>query len=347
MDYSAMPDTPEKAAALDAFIRREVAAFDGPLRVQRVEGGQSNPTFLVDAGKRRYVLRSKPPGALLPSAHAVDREFRVLRALAGSAVPVPKALAYCDDPAVLGSSFYLMEFVEGRILTDQTLPGLSPGERRAHYAEMARVMAALHAVDWRACGLAEFGKEGRYVGRQIERWTRQYRSSETRRIAAMERLVDWLPAHLPVQASTSLVHGDFRLDNLIFHATEPRIVAVLDWELSTLGDPLADFAYHCLSWRLQLGTHRTLAGLDALPDGIPAEPEHVLDYCRASGCGAIAPHEWTYHLAFNMFRLAAIQQGIAKRVLDGNAANSRAAAVAARVEATAEAGWKAAMEGTR
>lgn len=332
------------ASALDAFIRREIAGFDGALRVRQVEGGQSNPTFIVDAGARRLVLRRKPPGVLLPSAHAVEREFRVLRALEKSNVPVPPARVLCEDPAVLGSTFYLMDFVEGRILTDQTLPGMAPAQRRAHYAEMAGVMAALHAVDWRARGLADFGREGRYVERQIERWTRQYRASETDRIEAMERLIEWLPAHVPPQESTSLVHGDFRLDNLVFHSSEPRIVAVLDWELSTLGDPQVDFAYHCLAWRLQLGTHRTLAGLGALPEGIPTEAQHVADYCRASGRADTHIAHWHYHLAFNMFRLAAIQQGVARRALDGNAANSRAAAVAARVQATAEAGWAATKE---
>ena len=331
-------------AALDTYMRREVDGFPGRLSATRVEGGQSNPTFILEAGAQRYVLRRKPPGVLLPSAHAVEREFRVLRALEGSAVAVPRARALCEDPAVIGSSFYVMDFAAGRILTDQTLPGLAPAQRRAHYAEMARVMAALHQVDWRARGLADFGREGRYVERQIERWTRQYRASETRRIEAMERLIDWLPAHVPPQQATSLVHGDFRLDNLVFDANEPRIVAVLDWELSTLGDPWVDFAYHCLSWRLQLGTHKTLAGLQPLPEGIPTEAQHVADYCAALGQpGGRVPH-WNYHMAFNMFRLAAIQQGVARRALDGNAANSRAAAVAARVEATAQAGWDAALQ---
>jgi aminoglycoside phosphotransferase (APT) family kinase protein len=336
--------SPDSLAALDAFIRRQVAAFDGALELRKVEGGQSNPTFIVDAGTHRYVLRRKPAGVLLPSAHAIDREFRVLRALEGSQVPVPRARALCEDDAVIGSAFYLMDFVGGRILTDQTLPGMSPAGRRAHYAEMARVMAALHAVDWRSRGLEGFGREGGYVERQIERWTRQYRASETGRIEAMERLIDWLPAHVPPQESTSLVHGDFRLDNLVFHADEPRIVAVLDWELSTLGDPLVDFAYHCLSWRLQLGTHRTLAGIDPLPEGIPTEAGHVADYCRASGRDPARIPHWNYRHAFNMFRLAAIQQGVARRALDGSAASSRAQAVARRVRATAEAGWQAALE---
>lgn len=335
-------DTPD-SARLAAYIREHVDAFDGALAVRKIEGGQSNPTFIVDAGARRYVLRRKPAGSILPSAHAVEREYRALKALDGSAVPVPRARALCEDPEVLGSAFYLMDFVDGRILTDQTLPGMTPEQRRAHYAELNRVIAALHGVDHRAIGLADYGREERYVERQIERWTRQYRGAETRRIEAMESLLAWLPAHVPPQAGTGIVHGDFRLDNVIFHATEPRLVAVLDWELSTIGDPLVDFAYHCLSWRLGLGMHRTLVGmsdaeLGAL--GIPTEAEHVAAYCartdRGEG-GRIA--NWSFYLAFNMFRLASIQQGIARRALDGNAANSRAQSVAARVEATATAGW--------
>jgi len=326
--------------ALARWIGAEIGPFVGTLSLRRVEGGQSNPTYIVDAGARRFVLRRKPPGTLLPSAHAVEREFRVLRALHGSSVPVPRALALCEDPAVLGSSFYLMEFVDGRILTDQTLPGMSADERRAHYDELNRVIAALHALDHRALGLADFGREEAYVQRQVERWTRQYRASAMQPIAAMERLIEWLPAHVPAQQGCSLVHGDFRLDNVIFHASEPRIVAVLDWELSTVGDPLVDFAYHCMTWRLALGTHRTLAALNPLPAGIPTEAEHVAAYCARSarGRGGAIEH-WAYYLAFNMFRLAAIQQGIARRAAEGNAANSRAAAAAGRAAATAEAGW--------
>ena len=336
-------DTPD-SARLAAWLREYVEPFDGELAVRKVEGGQSNPTFIVDAGARRYVLRRKPAGATLQSAHAVDREYRALKALDGSAVPVPRARALCEDPAVLGSPFYVMDFVDGRILTDQMLPGMTPDQRRAHYAELNRVIAALHGVDHRAIGLADYGREERYVARQIERWTKQYRGAETRRIEAMESLLAWLPEHVPEQIGAGIVHGDFRLDNVIFHATEPRIVAVLDWELSTIGDPLVDFAYHCLSWRLALGMHRTLvsvsdAGLGAL--GIPTEAEHVAAYCARTGRGTdgrIA--NWSFYLAFNMFRLASIQQGIARRALDGNAANSRAQAVAERVEATATAGWE-------
>lgn len=326
------------AGRLAAFVRERVEPFDGALALRRIEGGQSNPTWIVDAGARRYVLRSKPAGVLLPSAHAIEREFRVMQGLAGTAVPVPRVRALCEDAGVLGSAFYLMDFVEGRVLTDQTLPGMAPAERAAHYAELARVLAALHAVDHRSAGLADFGREGRYVERQIERWTRQYRASETESIGDMERLIDWLAAHVPAQSATCLVHGDYRLDNVVFHATQPRIVAVLDWELSTLGDPLVDLAYHCMGWHIALGTHRTLAGVDLGPLGIPDEAAQIASYCRAAGSGEDIAH-WPFYLAFNLFRLAAIQQGVARRALLGNAANSRARAVAERVAATAAAGW--------
>lgn len=328
------------AGRLAEFICSEVERFAGDLRVCRVEGGQSNPTYIVDAGSHRYILRRKPPGKLLPSAHAIDREFRVMRALDGSPVPVPRVRALCEDASVLGSSFYVMDFVEGRILGDQTLPGLAPAVRRAMYAELNRTLASLHGVDYRTHGLQDFGREGRYLERQIERWTRQYRASETRRIEAMDSLIDWLGQRIPAQEVTSIVHGDYRLDNVVFHSSEPRIVAVLDWELSTLGDPLVDFAYHCMTWRLPLGTHRTLAGVDVASLGIPAESEYVAMYCRNTGRdpqGGIA--NWEFYLAFNMFRLAAIQQGVARRALEGNAANSTAQSVAQRVEATAAAGW--------
>jgi aminoglycoside phosphotransferase (APT) family kinase protein len=320
--------------ALARFIRGHVAHFEGELRVTSFEGGQSNPTFGVHAGNARYVLRRKPPGHLLSSAHAVDREFRVMQALAATEVPVPRVHALCEDESVLGSSFYLMAWVEGRILGDQTLPGIAPKERGRMYGELNRVIAALHAVDWQGIGLADFGKPDRYLERQIARWSRQYRATETRRIEAMERLIDWLPANVPPRAAaTTIVHGDFRLDNVVFHPTEPRIVAVLDWELSTLGDPLVDFAYHCMTWRLALGTHRTLAGVEPAALGIPTEAEHVRAYCARTGRDAIA--HWEFYLAFNMFRLAAIQQGVQRRALDGNAAHSRALQAGQRVEATA------------
>lgn len=334
------------AERLGAFIRERVEPFEGSPALRRIDGGQSNPTFIVEAGKQRYVLRQKPLGAL-PSAHAVDREFRVLAALAGTAVPVPRARVLCEDPAVLGTTFYLMDFVEGRILTDQTLPGMATSERKAIYEELTRVLAALHGVDYRAIGLVDYGREGQYLERQIERWTRQYRASETRRIEPMERLIEWLPVHVPPQQETSVVHGDYRLDNVILHPAEPRIIAVLDWELSTLGDPLVDFAYFCMSWRLPLGTRRTLAGVDVAPLGIPREDEVVAAYCARTGRGegGRIPY-WAFYHAFNMFRMACIQQGIARRALDGNAASSRAQAAAARVEASAGAGWEMAQQAT-
>jgi len=327
-------------ARLSDFLRAHVDPFEGEASVRRIEGGQSNPTYIVDAGRRRYVLRRKPDGQLLPSAHAVDREFRVMRALAESAVPVPRVRALCEDPAVLGTSFYLMDFVEGRILDDQTLPGATLAQRRGIYEALNQVLATLHAVDHRACGLQDFGREGRYVERQVDRWTRQYRASETHAIPEMENLIVWLAQRVPQQQRTSIVHGDYRLDNVIFHPTESSIVAVLDWELSTLGDPLADFAYHCMTWHLELGTHRTLAGANLRSLGIPEEREYVAMYCRRAGQDPEAVMaQWPYYLAFNMFRLAAIQQGVARRALNGNAANSKADAVARRVVATAQAGW--------
>jgi aminoglycoside phosphotransferase (APT) family kinase protein len=325
---------------LAVYLRTHVESFDGTPLVRRIEGGQSNPTYVVEAGRRRYVLRRKPSGTLLPSAHAIEREYQAMRALERAAFPVPCVRALCEDPEVLGSAFYVMDFVEGRILTDQTLPGIDPVQRRAMYGELNRVLAALHGLDWKACGLAGFGAGERYVERQIARWTRQYRATATHRIDAMERLMGWLAERVPAQSETTVVHGDYRLDNVVFHPTQPRIVAVLDWELATLGDPLADLAYHCMGWYLPLGTHRTLAGVDLAPLGIPGPQEYLAWYCRDRGLepAEVGTH-WNFHLAFNMFRLAAIQQGVARRALDGNAASSRAGDVADRVEQTAQAGW--------
>ena len=328
-------------ARLAAFVRQRIGPFDGALGTRRIEGGQSNPTWIVDAGGRPcWVLRAKPQGQLLPSAHAIEREFRALQGLHGSAVPVPRPRVLCEDPAVLGSAFYLMDFVEGRILGDQTLPDFSVAERRALYDDINRVIAELHRIDPRAVGLGDFGRADGYLPRQVARWTKQYRASETRRIEAMERLIEWLPGHLPPQLGHGIVHGDFRLDNVVLHASEPRIVAVLDWELATLGEPLADFAYHCLTWRIALGTQRTLAGVDLAPLGIPTEAEHLAAYCRRSGVDADeAAARWPVYLAFNLFRLAAIQQGVARRAVEGNAANARAKAAGERAQATAEMGW--------
>jgi aminoglycoside phosphotransferase (APT) family kinase protein len=312
-------------------------------------GGQSNPTYLLEGAEEaegvtsRYVLRRKPPGPLLPSAHAVEREYRVMQALAGSGVPVPRVHLLCEDPSVIGTAFYVMDHVEGRSLWDPSLPGMSPPERAAIYDEMNRVIAALHGVDFAAAGLADFGRPGAYLKRQVERWTKQYRASQTEPIAAMEQLIEWLPAHLPNADETTLVHGDFRLDNLILHPTEPRILAVLDWELSTLGHPLADFAYHCMTWRVSPGDFRGLKGHDLEALGIPTEAAYVQAYARRTGRGALP--DWNYYLAFNMFRMAAILQGVLARALQGSAASDDALQTGRRARPMADAGWRQAMQG--
>ncbi|HZI84397.1 MAG TPA: phosphotransferase family protein, partial [Casimicrobiaceae bacterium] len=260
---------------LEAYLRAYVPDLAGPLSLEQFRGGQSNPTYRVTAGDARYVLRRKPPGKLLPSAHAVDREYRVMTALHGSEVPVPKTWCLCEDESVIGTAFYVMEYVDGRVFWDPALPELSRSERAAVFAEMNRVIAALHRTDFSALGLDDYGKASGYLDRQIARWTKQYRASETERIEPMERLIEWLPQHVPRGDETTIVHGDYRLDNLVFHPHEARILAVLDWELSTLGHPLADFAYHCMSWRIQGGTFRGMLGLDLPALGLPSESEYV------------------------------------------------------------------------
>jgi aminoglycoside phosphotransferase (APT) family kinase protein len=284
------------------------------------------------------VLRRKPPGKLLPSAHAVEREYRVMGALGPTGVPVPRVFALCADESVAGTAFYVMEHVEGRIFWDPLLPGMEPAERGAIYDSMNEVIARLHLADFAALSLSDFGKPGNYVARQIARWTRQYRASETEAIPAMDRLMEWLPAHLPASESTTLVHGDYRIDNLIFHPREPRVVAVLDWELATLGDSLGDFAYHLMTWRLPPALFRGLAGVDLARLGIPGEAAYVASYCRRTGRAGIA--QLDFYLAYNMFRLAAILQGIMGRVRDGTAASDNARDSGARARAVAEAGWR-------
>ena len=323
---------------LAAFMREHVRGFAGELAVEQFKGGQSNPTFLLTACGQRYVMRRKPPGVLLPSAHAVEREFRVIRALAGTEVPVARAHALCEDAAVIGSAFYVMDHVEGRILWDPTLPGIDAPARAAHYDELNRVIAALHRVDPAAVGLAEYGKPGHYIERQVARWTRQYRASETERIEAADALIDWLPRHVPPAAATRIVHGDYRLDNVIFHPTEPRILAVLDWELSTLGDPLADFAYHCMRWHLP--APGGLAGADLAALGIPGEAAYLRRYLdRVGAAREPSPDEWTYCLVFNMFRLVGILQGVAARALQGNASSPQAIETGKRTRPLAEQAW--------
>ena len=314
--------------------------FEGPLTVRQFQGGQSNPTYLLSTPERSYVMRSKPgPVAkLLPSAHAIEREFRIMRALRSQGIPVPEVLLLCEDESVIGRAFFLMEHVDGRVLFDPSLPGVAPAERGAMYDEMNRVIAALHGVDVAAAGLSDFGRAGNYFERQIGRWSKQYRASETEAIAAMDRLVDWLPAHVPPGDETTVVHGDFRLDNLIFHPTEARVLAVIDWELSTLGHPLADFSYLCMSWHIPPGAFRGIAGLDLAALGIPPEHEFIRRYCERTGRGGIS--HWNFYLAYNLFRIAAILQGVYRRALAGMASADDALAAGPNAKALAGIGWR-------
>ncbi len=328
-------------AALECYLTAHVAGFRGPLEVEQFKGGQSNPTYKLTAGQASYVLRRKPPGKLLPSAHAVDREYKVIRALAGSAVPVARTHCLCQDETVIGTPFYLMDFVDGRVFWDPLLPGMAPAERRAIYAEMNRVIAALHRVDFTAIGLADYGRPGNYLARQIGRWSRQYQASATESISAMDRLIEWLPRHIPPGERTALVHGDFRLDNMIFDKHEPRVLAVLDWELSTLGDPLADFTYHLMTWRLAPDEFRGLRGCDFAALGIPAEDEYVAMYLRDNpALERPADQAWDFYMAYNMFRMAGILQGILARSLAGNAASAQALEAGRRARPLAERAWR-------
>jgi aminoglycoside phosphotransferase (APT) family kinase protein len=327
-------------ARLSEWMQGHISGFSGPIEVQQFAGGQSNPTYLVQSRTSRYVLRRKPPGKLLPSAHAVDREFRVLAALAGTAVPVARVYALCEDPAVVGSAFYVMDYIEGRIFWDALLPEVAAAGRRSIYGEMVRVLAALHSLDYAALGLADYGKPGNYIGRQVVRWTQQYRAAETEKIDSMERLIEWLPKHIPAGEQSAIVHGDFRLDNTIFHPTEPRILAVLDWELSTIGHPLVDFAYYCMRYHLSAAEFRGLGGVDAHAYMLPTEAESVADYCRLRGIAPVSPQDWTYYSAFCMFRLVGILQGVLARALQGNASSATALQAGRRARPLAELGWK-------
>src|SRR3954471_18897613 len=322
------------AGALESFLKFKI------LDLKQFKGGQSNPTYLIAAADgRRFVLRRKPPGKLLPSAHAVEREFRVISALHPTGFPVARPHVLCEDESVIGTAFYVMDFVEGRVLRDQSLPGMSKAERGAIWDELNRVIARLHSIDFGAIGLDSFGKPGNYIERQVARWTRQYQASETEPMEAMNNLIAWLPRNIPPETGTSVVHGDFRLDNAIYHPSEPRILAVLDWELSTLGDPLADFAYHCMSWHIPPGQFRGIAGLDLAQLGIPTEAEYVRRYCERTKRAAIDPSHWDFYLAYNLFRIAAILQGIMKRVVDGTAASAHAKDAGGRAKPMAELGW--------
>jgi aminoglycoside phosphotransferase (APT) family kinase protein len=324
--------------ALERYMREHVEGFSGTLEAEQFRGGQSNPTYRLAAGGKRYVLRRKPPGKLLPSAHAVDREYRVITALAGTPVPVARTFALCEDEAVIGTAFYIMDYIDGRVLWDPSLPGSSPGERAAIFDEMNRVIAALHQVDYERQGLADFGKPGNYFARQIARWTKQYKASETEKIEAMDRLAAWLPENIPPGEETAIVHGDYRLDNLIWSHTEPRILAVLDWELSTLGHPLADLSYHCMVFRFSREEFRGLRGEDLAALGIPGEEEYVAAYCRRTGRDRI--EHLDFYMAYNMFRMAGIAQGVMARAMDGTAASQHALETGRHARPLAEAAWR-------
>ncbi|MDB2365597.1 phosphotransferase [Luminiphilus sp.] len=311
-------------ARLEPWLREQIPSLDAALSVEKFAGGQSNPTFKLSAGDTRYVLRRKPPGELLASAHAVDREFRVLDALRDTDVPVPNAIALCTDDSVIGSMFYVMEHLEGRIFWDPAVPEVNNEERTAIYDEMNRVLAALHRVNVDTVGLTNYGKPGNYYARQIGRWTKQYRASETEAVAEMEALIDWLPNHIPEGDETvALVHGDYRLDNMIFHPREPRIIGILDWELSTLGDPLADLAYQLMAWRFpREGGISGLEGLDRSSLGLPSDEDYIAAYCHRTGRDGI--DNWPFYMAFCFFRIAAILQGIKKRAQIGTASSAEA-----------------------
>jgi aminoglycoside phosphotransferase (APT) family kinase protein len=327
------------AGRLAQFLRGKIDDWRGELAVEQFKGGQSNPTYRITAGAQRYALRRKPPGKLLPSAHAVEREYKVTKALHGVGFPVARPYVLCEDESVIGTAFYLMDCVEGRVLWDQALPGMTRAERAAVWDELNRVIAQLHGIDYQAVGLQDFGKPGDYIARQVSRWSKQYRASELERIEEMDRLIEWLPLNIPAGDETSVVHGDYRLDNTIFHPTEPRILAVLDWELSTLGHPLADFAYHCMAWHIEPAKFRGIAGLDHAALGIPSEREYVERYCGRTGRKGIDPSTWDYYMAYNLFRLGAITQGIAKRVVDGTAASEYAREAGSRTRPLAQLGW--------
>ena len=334
--------------ALQTHLERHLPGFAGSLQVEQFKGGQSNPTYKLITPGTAYVMRSKPgPAAkLLPSAHAVEREYRVMKALHGTGVPVPRMHHLCEDESVIGRAFCVMEFVHGRVLWDQSLPGMDVAGRNAVYDEMNRVIAALHSVDVSAVGLQDYGRPGNYFERQIGRWSKQYLASVTEPIAAMDQLLAWLPTHLPATAldnsQVSVVHGDFRLDNLVFDADRPQVLAVLDWELSTLGHPLADFSYHCMAWHIPPGVFRGIGGLDHAALGIPSELEYVRRYCARTGRSSpeAVMADWNFYLAYNLFRLASITQGIAKRVVEGIASSTQARATGAATRTLAEMAWR-------
>jgi len=334
--------------ALSAWLERNLAGFAGPLSVEMFKGGQSNPTYKLNTPQKSYVMRAKPgPVAkLLPSAHAVEREYAVMHGLQDTDVPVPHMHCLCEDESIIGRAFYVMEYMQGRVLWDQSLPGMDRAQRAAIYDEMNRVIAALHKVDFTARGLANYGKPGNYFERQIGRWSKQYAASITQPIPEMDSLMEWLPKNIPAMARNesmvSIVHGDYRLDNLMFDEKQARVIAVLDWELSTLGHPLADFSYHCMAWHIPPGSFRGIAGLDIADLGIPSEADYIQLYCERTGLATPEQlkADWNFYMAYNMFRIAAILQGIAKRVETGTASSAQAVSSAAGAKPLAQMAWK-------
>jgi len=316
---------------------KELGLIKGPIHLSQLTGGQSNPTFKISSGNEHFVLRKKPAGVLLPSAHAVDREHRVMKALANTDVPVPQMLAYCEDENIVGTAFFIMEYLDGRVFVDQSLPQLQAGERYAIYEQMNNTIAAIHRLDYASLGLESFGKPGNYFFRQITRWSRQVREAHIPIPDSLNKLMDWLPENIPSEDETSLIHGDFRMDNLIFHKTEPRVIGVLDWELSTLGNPLADFAYQCMAWRIAPTLWRGIQGVDLVGLGIPSETEYITMYEKKIG-RPIAEH-WPFLMAYNLFRISAILHGITKRAIDGNANASDAIENGEKAGALADLGW--------
>jgi aminoglycoside phosphotransferase (APT) family kinase protein len=338
--------------ALTAWLKGQLPGFEGPVEVEMFKGGQSNPTYKLTTPTGRYVMRAKPGplSQLLPSAHAVEREYTVMRGLAGTGVPVPRMMCLCEDESVIGRAFYLMQYMEGRVLWDPLLPGMTPPERTAIYQDMNRVMAELHCVNVAQQGLSAYGKPGNYFERQIGRWSRQYVASITQPIPEMDALMDWLPKNIPAMARdekmVSIVHGDFRLDNLMFDAHAPQVIAVLDWELSTLGHPLADFSYHCMAWNIPTGTFRGIGGEDLGALGIPTQEEYIRLYCERTGLASPEQlqRDWNFYMAYNMFRIAAILQGIGKRVEAGTASSAQAVSSAAGARPLAQLAWQFAQK---
>jgi aminoglycoside phosphotransferase (APT) family kinase protein len=343
-DLAPVPaDDPIDIAALERWMKTRMPDFVGPIRLDKFKGGQSNPTYRVDTPGRSYVLRRQPFGQLLPSAHAVDREYRLIAALHPTGFPVPRPyFGLCADDSVIGSMFYVMELVEGRTFWDGSLPGMSPAQRTAHYDAIVDTLAALHSIDADAVGLGDYGKPGNYFERQVARWSKQYRMSQTDDLPEMERLIEWLPRTVPEQTRTAIVHGDFRIDNMIFASHEPRILAVLDWELSTLGDPLADFSYFLMSWVTQPEGRSGVKGLTGQHTGIPTIEDVVVRYCAATKRDGVPDLNW--YFAYNLFRLAGIVQGIKKRMIDGNASSAEAAATVERMPGLVASAWHFAQE---